>query len=51
MVLFPPPKGVVRKSSFNSHACAAQKYNIVEDLVQAPSVMLTIEFLQSYHAQ
>jgi hypothetical protein len=35
--LFPPPKGIVRKSVFNPHARAAQNYNIVEDLAQAPS--------------
>jgi hypothetical protein len=31
-VLHPPTKGVVRKLAFNPHACAAQNYNIVEDL-------------------
>jgi hypothetical protein len=30
---------------------AAQKYNIVEDLVQAPSVMSALEVLQSFIAQ
>ena len=38
-VLLPPPKGVVRKSAFNPHACATQNYSIVEDLAQAPSAM------------
>jgi hypothetical protein len=35
-VLRPPPKGVVRKSAFNPHACVTQNYSIVEDLAQAP---------------
>jgi hypothetical protein len=50
-VLRPPPKGVVRKSSFNPHACAAQNYSIVEDLVQAPSTMSALEVLQSCPTQ
>jgi hypothetical protein len=41
-VLHPPPKGIVQKSSFNPHARAAQKYNIVEDLVQEPSAVSAI---------
>jgi hypothetical protein len=32
IVIRPPPKGVVKKSTFNPHACAAQNYSIVEDL-------------------
>jgi hypothetical protein len=44
-VLRPPPKGVIRKSDFNPHACVAQNYNIVEDLAQAPSTMLALEVL------
>jgi hypothetical protein len=46
-ILRPSPKGVVRKSAFNPHACAAQNYNIVEDMAQAPSTMLALEVLQS----
>jgi hypothetical protein len=46
-VLLPPPKGVLRKSTFNPHARAAQNYSIVEDLAQTPYVMSTLEFLQS----
>jgi hypothetical protein len=46
-----PPKGVVRKSAFNPHARAAQNYNIVEDLAQAPSAMSALEVLQSCPAQ
>jgi hypothetical protein len=45
--LRPPPKGVVRKSSFNCHARAAQNYNIVEYLAQEPSAMSGVEVLQS----
>jgi hypothetical protein len=50
-VLHPPPKGVVQKSAFNSHAHATQNYNIVEDLAQAPSMMSTLEVLQSFPIQ
>jgi hypothetical protein len=50
-VLRPPPKGVVRKSAFNPHARAAQNYNIVEDLAQAPSAMSALEVLQTCPAQ
>jgi hypothetical protein len=39
IVLRPTPKGIVRKLAFNPHARAAQNYNIVEDLAQAPSTM------------
>jgi len=28
----PPPKGVLRKSSYNPNSCASQHYNIIEDL-------------------
>jgi hypothetical protein len=45
IVLRPPPKGVVRKSSFNPHAHASQNYSIVEDQAQSPFVMSTLEFL------
>lgn len=47
----PPPKGVLRKSSCNLNARAAQHYNIVKDLVQAPWVMSALEVLQSYAAE
>jgi hypothetical protein len=50
-VLFPPPKAIVRKSSFNPHACASQKYSILEDLVQSPSMMSTLEVIQSFPTQ
>jgi hypothetical protein len=50
-VLFPPPKGIFRKSAFNPHARAAQKYSIVEDLAQAPSAMSALEVLQSCPTQ
>jgi hypothetical protein len=50
-VLRPPPKGVARKSAFNPHARAAQNYNIVEDMAQAPSAMSALEVLQSCPAQ
>jgi hypothetical protein len=50
-ILCPPPKGVVWKSAFNPHVCAAQNYNIVEDLAQAPSAMSSLEVLQSCPTQ
>jgi hypothetical protein len=50
-VLRPPPKGIVQKSAFNPHDRATQNYNIVEDLAQAPSAMLALEFLQTCPAQ
>ena len=50
-ILRPPSKGVVKKSSFNPHAHAAQNYSIVEDLAQAPSAMSALEVLQSCPAQ
>jgi hypothetical protein len=50
-VIRPPPKGVIKKSTFNPHARAAQNYSIVEDLAQAPSAMSALEVLQSCPAQ
>ena len=47
----PPAKVVLRKSSFNPHARAAQNYNIVEDLEISPSTMSALEVLQSCPAQ
>lgn len=38
-----PPKGVIHKSTFNPHARAAQKCNIVEDLGQSPSTMSSLK--------
>jgi hypothetical protein len=46
IVLRPPPKGVIQKSTFNPHAHAAKNYNIVEDIAQAPSAMSALEVLQ-----
>jgi hypothetical protein len=46
-----PPKGVIKKSTFNPHARAAQNYSIVEDLAQAPSAMSALEVLQSCPTQ
>jgi len=46
-----PPKGVVHKSTFNPHARAAQHYNVVEDLAQAPSAMSTLEVLPNCPSQ
>lgn len=50
-VVKPPPKGFLRRSSYNPNARVAQHYNIVEDLAQAPSAMSTLEVLQSFPSQ
>jgi hypothetical protein len=50
-VIRPPPKGVIHNLSFNLHRQAAQNYNIVEDLSQAPSMMSSLEVLQIFPAQ
>ena len=42
-----PPKSSLRKSVFNPNSQAAQFYNVVEDLAQAPCAMPTLEVLQS----
>jgi len=42
------PKGVVHKSTFNPRGQATQNYNIVEDLAQLPSAMLTLEVLHNF---
>lgn len=51
LVIKLPAKGILRKSTFNPHARAAQNYNIVEDLVFSPSAMSALEVLQSCPAQ
>ena len=51
LVIKPPAKGVLCKSAFNPNARVALNYNIVEDLVNSPSVMLALEVLQSCPAQ
>ena len=43
-----PPKSTLRKAIFNPNARAAQFYNVVEDLAQAPCAMSTLEVLQSF---
>ena len=40
-----PPKSNLRKVFFNPNARAAQFYNVVEDLTQAPCAMSTLEVL------
>jgi hypothetical protein len=45
------PKGTIRKVTFNTSVCTTQNYNIVEDLVQAPCAMSTLEVLQNYPSQ
>lgn len=46
-----PPKWVVHKLKFNPRARATQNYNIVEDLAQLSSAMLTLEVLQNCPSQ
>jgi hypothetical protein len=46
-----PPKITIRKSTFNPSSCAAQNYNIVEDLAQAPCAMSALEVLQHCPSQ
>ena len=46
-----PPKSTLRKVVFNPNARAAQFYNVVEDLTQAPCAMSTLEVLQSCPTQ
>jgi hypothetical protein len=50
-IFCPPPKGIIRKSSFNPHACVAQNYSIVEYLAHAPYAMSALEVLQSFPTQ
>jgi len=45
------PKNTIRKAVFSHNARAAQNYNIVEDLAQAPCAMSTLEILQNCLAQ
>ncbi len=49
--IWPPCRGVLRKSSYNPNARAAQHYNIVEDLAQVSSSMSALEVLQSFTSQ
>jgi hypothetical protein len=46
-----PPKNTIQKSTFNPNSRAAQNYNIVEDLAQAPCAMSTLEVLQHCPSQ
>jgi hypothetical protein len=46
-----PPKSTIQKSTFNPNSRAAQNYNIVEDLAQAPCVMSALEVLQHCPSQ
>ena len=46
-----PPKSTLKKDVFNPSARAAQFYNVVEDLAQAPCAMSTLEVLQSCPTQ
>ena len=49
--IFRPPKGTLRKSIINTNACAAQYYNIVKYLAQAPCAMSALEVLQTCPTQ
>ena len=50
-VVRPPSKGVLRRSSYNPNAHAAQHYSIVEDLAQVPSAISALEVIQSFPSQ
>ena len=50
MILY-PPKSTLLKAIFNHNARAAQFYNVVKDLAQAPCVLSTLEVLQSFPTQ
>jgi hypothetical protein len=49
--ILPPPKSTIRKSIFNPNSRAAQNYNIVEDLAQAPCAMSTLEVIEHCPSQ
>ena len=38
-----PPKAIIQNSIHNPSLCAAQHYNVVEDLAQAPCAMSTLK--------
>ena len=46
-----PPKSTLWKAVFNPNAQAAQFYNVVEDIAQAPCAMSTLKVLQSCPTQ
>ena len=50
-LIFHPPKSTIQKYVFNPNARAAQVYNFVEYLAQAPCAMSTLEVLQSCPTQ
>jgi hypothetical protein len=45
------PKGVFKKDSHNPNARAAQNYSVIEDLVQTPCSIYTLEVLYSFPSQ
>ena len=45
------PKASIKHATHNPNARAAQNYNVVEDLAQAPYAMFVLELLQSGPAQ
>ena len=46
-----PPKASIKRATHNPNARAAQNYNVVEDLAQAPCAMSVLEVLQSFPVQ
>lgn len=46
-VIWPPPKGVLQKSSYSLNVQVAQHYKVIKDLAQAPSAMSALEVLQT----
>ena len=45
------PKGTLQRTTHNTSARATQNYNTIEDFVQAPSAMSSLEVLQTFPAQ
>jgi hypothetical protein len=45
------PNNIIRKVTFNPNAHAAQNYNIIQDLAQAPCAMSALKVLQHYPSQ
>ena len=46
-----PPKASIKHATHNPNARAAQNYNVVEGLAQAPCAMFVLEVLQSCPVQ
>lgn len=47
LVIQPPAKCILQKTSYNTNACVAQHYSIVQDVAQAPLAIFALEIPQS----